>query len=105
MSCNESAGSGCWWDICQDPRCGPADTEISVRTGNDAGSNGFRIDGILAATELGHLPYKKGTFEGFVGKRGLEKHSIKKWRDDVADVVARLKAALQPDDVVLGGQC
>jgi polyphosphate glucokinase len=63
----------------------------------------FIVDGVLASTELGHLPYKKGTFEDYVGKRGLEKHGIKKWRRDVADVVARLIAALQPDDVVLGG--
>jgi len=26
----------------------------------------FIIDGILASTELGHLPYKKGTFEEYV---------------------------------------
>jgi polyphosphate glucokinase len=63
----------------------------------------FIVDGVLASTELGHLPYRKGTFEDYVGKLGLEKHGIKKWRRDVADVVARLIAALQPDDVVLGG--
>ena len=33
----------------------------------------------------------------------LEEWGKKKWRRDVADVVARLIAALEPDDVVLGG--
>jgi polyphosphate glucokinase len=33
----------------------------------------------------------------------LENSGTVKWRHDVADVVARLIAALQPDDVVLGG--
>jgi polyphosphate glucokinase len=28
---------------------------------------------------------------------------MRKWRQNVADVVERLKAALEPDDVVLGG--
>jgi polyphosphate glucokinase len=38
-----------------------------------------------------------------VGERGLEDRGKNKWRRDVADVVARLIAALEPDDVVLGG--
>jgi polyphosphate glucokinase len=61
------------------------------------------VNGILESMELGHLPYKKGTYEDYVGLRGLEKRGIKKWRKDVADVVARLTAALEPDEVVLGG--
>ena len=53
--------------------------------------------------ELGHLPYRKATFEDYVGSRGLERYGKKKWRKYVADVVARLIAALEPEDVVLGG--
>ena len=60
-------------------------------------------DGILEPMELGHLPYKKATFEDYVGVRGLEKHGEKKWSRHVADVVKRLIAALEPDYVVLGG--
>ena len=63
----------------------------------------FIVDGIVVPMELGHLPYKKGTFEDYVGIRGLEKSGIRKWRRHVADIVSRLIAALQPDDVVLGG--
>ena len=61
------------------------------------------VDGIVEPMELGHLPYKKATFEDYVGIRGLEKHGEKKWRGYVADVVERLVAAIEPDDVVLGG--
>ncbi len=61
------------------------------------------VDGIVEPMELGHLPYKKGTYEDYVGRAGLERHGKKKWRRDVADVVARLIAALEPDDTVLGG--
>jgi hypothetical protein len=53
--------------------------------------------------ELGHLPYKKGTYEKHVGERGLEKRGKKKWRRHVADVVASLTAALEHDIVGLGG--
>jgi polyphosphate glucokinase len=61
------------------------------------------VDGIVEPMELGHLPYKKSTYEDYVGTRGLEKRGKKKWRKDVADVVTRLVAALEPDEVVLGG--
>jgi len=61
------------------------------------------VDGIVEPMELGHLPYKKGTYEDYVGRAGLERHGRKKWRRDVADVVARLITALEPDDTVLGG--
>ena len=61
------------------------------------------VGGIVEPMELGHLPYKKGTFEDYVGQRGLEKWGKAKWRHHVADVVARLGAALEPDDIVLGG--
>ena len=61
------------------------------------------VDGIVEPMELGHLPYKKSTFEDYVGIRGLQRLGKKKWRQAVNDVVARLIAALEPDDVVLGG--
>jgi len=61
------------------------------------------VDCIIEPMELGHLPYRKATYEDYVGLRGLEKHGKKKWRRYVEDVVARLIAALEPDDVVLGG--
>jgi polyphosphate glucokinase len=61
------------------------------------------VDGLVEPMELAHLPYRKGTFEDYVGKGGLERQGKEKWRACVADVVARLVAALEPDDVVLGG--
>ena len=61
------------------------------------------VEGTVAPMELGHLPYKKGTYEDYVGRPGLERCGKKKWRGHVADVVQRLIAALQPDDVVIGG--
>jgi polyphosphate glucokinase len=60
-------------------------------------------DGIVEPLELGHLAYRKGTYEDYLGLRGLEKRGKKKWRKHVADVVEQLTAALEPDDVVIGG--
>ena len=61
------------------------------------------VDGILEPLELGHLPYKKATFEDYVGLRGLKKHGKKRWRRHVEDVVERLMSAIEPEDVVIGG--
>jgi len=62
------------------------------------------VDGMLEPMELAHLPYEKGrTYEEQVGKAALKRLGKKKWRRGVADVVMRLKAALEADDVVLGG--
>lgn len=61
------------------------------------------VDGVMEPMELGHLTYRKGTYEDYVGIRGLERVGRKKWRRYVEDVVGRLFAALQPDYVILGG--
>ena len=59
--------------------------------------------GIVLPLEMGHLPYRNKTFEDYVGIRGLQQSGLAQWRLDVADVVSRLRSALQAEDVVLGG--
>ncbi len=61
------------------------------------------VDGIVEPMELGHAPYRKATYEYYVGQRGLDRLGKKKWREHVATVVAILAAALEPDDIVIGG--
>jgi len=61
------------------------------------------VQGRVLPTELAHLPYRKTSFEGHVGKPALRRDGKKRWRKKVADVVVRLSEALQPDEVVLGG--
>jgi polyphosphate glucokinase len=62
------------------------------------------FDGVIAPMELGHLPYKKGrTFEEYVGNNGMKRSGRRKWQASVFDVVLRLRHALIPEYVVLGG--
>ena len=63
----------------------------------------FIVDRIVEPMELGHLPYKERTYEDYVGARGIERLGKKRWRRAVAEVVAYFQAALEPDEVVLGG--
>lgn len=61
------------------------------------------IDGTIAPMELGHLPYKKKTFEDYVSVRVLPRSGKKRWKRAVFDTVELLTAALEPEYVVLGG--
>lgn len=61
------------------------------------------VDGIVEPMELGHLPYRRGTFEDYVGIRGLKRFGKARWRRYVFDVIELLRAAVQPEDVLIGG--
>ena len=61
------------------------------------------VEGFVEPMELGHLPYKKSTFEDYVGQRGLDRLGKQRWRKQVANIVAHFTAALEPEDIVLGG--
>src|SRR5262245_63743173 len=60
-------------------------------------------DGVVVPLEMAHLSYKHATYEDYVGLRGLERLGKHRWRKFVIDVTRRFIAALNPDDVVLGG--
>ena len=61
------------------------------------------VDGVVESMELGHLPYRKRTYEDYVGSRGLKRRGRKKWQKDVIAVIQQLTNAMEPNDVVLGG--
>jgi len=61
------------------------------------------VDGIVVPLELAHLAIKKGTYEDYIGLRGLKKFGKKKWTKYTGLVVKRMNEALYPDDIVIGG--
>lgn len=61
------------------------------------------VDGTIVPMELAHLPYRKSTYEDYVGDASLESRGKDKWRRHVAEVVGLFSAAMQPEEVVLGG--
>ena len=60
-------------------------------------------EGVIVPLELAHLPYKKGTYEDYLGARALKQLGRKKWQRHVESCVAHLISAFHLDDVVLGG--
>jgi hypothetical protein len=62
------------------------------------------LDGLVQPLEMAHLLYRNGkTYEGFLGKRGLDRVGKKRWRQLVHEIVPRLHHAFQVDEIVLGG--
>ncbi len=62
------------------------------------------LDGLTHPLEIAHLPYRDGwTYEDLLGKDALDEVGKKRWRRLVFEIVPRLKAAFQVDEVVLGG--
>jgi polyphosphate glucokinase len=61
------------------------------------------VAGTIAPMELAHLPYRRRTYEDYVGERGRKRLGNSRWRKAVLDVVERLSAALEAEYVVLGG--
>jgi polyphosphate glucokinase len=77
-------------------------TMLFLGLGTGLGSALVR-EGFVQPMELGHLAFRKATFEDYVGDAGLERYGKKRWRRYVDEVVATLAAAVEPDYVVLGG--
>ena len=61
------------------------------------------VDGNIMPMELGQLPYKDGTYETYLGLKGLKRLGITKWREFVHQVVVKFISALELDEVVIGG--
>ena len=61
------------------------------------------VDGFIVGMEVQHMPFRKGTFEDYVGERGLERLGVKRWRKALLAVIDVYVSAFSPDYVVLGG--
>ncbi len=60
-------------------------------------------ENVVLPMELAHLSYKRGTFEDYIGIRGLKRLGRRKWQANVEFAIERLIEAVHPDDIVLGG--
>jgi polyphosphate glucokinase len=61
------------------------------------------VEGVIQPMELGHMPYRRNTYEDYVGERGLKHLGKKRWREAVHDVIDVFFAGLQIEYIVLGG--
>jgi predicted NBD/HSP70 family sugar kinase len=61
------------------------------------------VDDVIVPMELGHLPFRRATFEEYVGRAARDRLGPKRWREAVHQALKHLSTALLPDYVVLGG--
>jgi polyphosphate glucokinase len=61
------------------------------------------VDSVVEPMELGHLPFRKKTYEDYVGAAACERLGRTRWRRNVVDVIEFFRTALEPDYVVVGG--
>jgi polyphosphate glucokinase len=61
------------------------------------------VDGKVEALELGHMPFRKMTFEDYVGRAGRKRLGQKRWRKAVIEMIDQMSMALEPETIVVGG--
>lgn len=77
-------------------------TMLFLGLGTGLGST-LIADSVVLPMELAHLPFRKKTFEDYVGERARQRKGTKKWRKRVIEMIECLRAALLPEEVVIGG--
>jgi polyphosphate glucokinase len=61
-------------------------------------------EGVLCpGLELGHHPWRKKTYEDYLGKRGIEKYGVKRWNKLLERAIEQTAATFNWDVLYLGG--
>ena len=76
--------------------------EMIVTLGTGMGS-ALYIDGHLCPLELGHHPWKKKTYEDYIGRRGLDRYGKKDWNKRVMEAIEQIRLTFNFDHLYLGG--
>jgi polyphosphate glucokinase len=77
--------------------------ELVVTLGTGMGSAIF-TDGVLCpGLELGHHPWRKKTYEDYLGKRGLQKYGGKRWNKLLKKAIEQTSATFNWDTLYIGG--
>ncbi len=76
--------------------------EMVITLGTGMGSCLF-TGGRLFPLELGHHPWKKFTYEDYIGRRGLDKYGKKRWNKYLLEAIHQTAATFNWDHLYLGG--
>ncbi|HEV2278427.1 MAG TPA: ROK family protein [Acidobacteriaceae bacterium] len=77
--------------------------EMMITLGTGMGSALFTDGRLCPGLELGHHPWRKMTYEDYLGRRGLEKYGKKKWNKLLEKAIAQTQATFNWDHLYLGG--
>lgn len=79
------------------------DVELVLTLGTGMGSALFTCGHLCAGLELGHHPWRKKTYEDYLGLRGLKKHGKKRWNRFLAEAIKQTALTFNWDYLYLGG--
>jgi polyphosphate glucokinase len=77
--------------------------ELLLTLGTGLGSALFTDGKLCPGLELGHHPWKKKTYEDYLGRRGLEKYGKKHWNKLLKDAIAQTALLFNWDHLYIGG--
>jgi polyphosphate glucokinase len=77
--------------------------ELVITLGTGMGSALFTQGVLCPGLELGHHPWRKKTYEDYLGRRGLLKYGAKRWNKLVKLAVAQTAATFNWDTLYIGG--
>ena len=77
--------------------------EMILTVGTGMGSALFTDGHLCPGLELGHHPWRKKTYEDYLGRRGLRHHGKKRWTKLLQEAIAQTQATFNWDHLYLGG--
>jgi polyphosphate glucokinase len=77
--------------------------EMIITLGTGMGGSLFTDGRLCPGLELGHHPWKKHTYEDYLGRRGLDKYGKKPWNKFLEEAIAQTAHTFNWDHLYLGG--
>jgi polyphosphate glucokinase len=77
--------------------------ELVLTLGTGMGSALFTSGRLCPGLELGHHPWKKATYEDYLGRRGLDLHGKKKWNKYLQEAIEQTARTFNWDHLYVGG--
>jgi polyphosphate glucokinase len=77
--------------------------ELMLTLGTGLGSALFSDGHLCPGLELGHHPWRKKTYEYYLGRAGLKKHGKKRWNKLLLLAIAQTAATFNWDTLYIGG--
>ena len=77
--------------------------EMVITLGTGMGSCLFTSGRLCPGLELGHHPWKKHTYEDYIGRRGFDKYGKQKWNKLLREAIDQTISTFNWDHLYLGG--
>jgi polyphosphate glucokinase len=77
--------------------------ELVITLGTGFGSSLFTDGHLVPGLELAHHPWRKKTYEDYLGKHGFEKYGCKHWNRLLLKAISQIEALFNYDHLYIGG--